>query len=58
MLAIVECGNEDIQLRWPLEDESMTRNDVGIVSVTIDLLIMSLFMGALWFIQTGVKRDT
>jgi hypothetical protein len=58
ILAIIECGNEDIQLRWPLENQKLNRNTVGIISVSIDLFITFTFLLALFFIQNGVKKDT
>jgi hypothetical protein len=58
MFAVIECGTDDLQLRWPFEGKTITRDIIGIVCVSIDLLIMTLFMLALWYIQSGVKRDT
>ena len=58
MFAVIECGTDDIELRWPFEGKTMPRDIIGIICVGIDLLIMFMFMLTLWYVQSGVKRDT
>ena len=57
LYALTECSNEEIELKYPFEGVSLDRKDLGIVAVLTDLLIMAMFLVALWLMSYFVEVD-
>ena len=54
---IFECSNEIVKMRYPYEDEQIERSDLGILSVVIDIAVMSVFLICLWFMRYFVHKE-
>jgi hypothetical protein len=55
LYALLECRNEQIDLP---DGDSVTRKEIGIAAVCIDLFIMMIFLLSIWIITYFVKLDT
>lgn len=55
---IFECSNEIVNLRFPYEGKNIERRNLGILSIVIDIIIMSIFLITIWFISYLVKKDS
>jgi len=55
LYALVECRNENIDIG---DDQYISRVDIGIAAVCIDLGIMMIFLLSLWIITYFVKLDS
>ena len=55
LYALVECRNEMIPLG---DDTSISRKQIGIAAVCIDLFIMMVFLLSIWIITYFVKLDS
>ena len=58
LYTIFECENDIITLRYPWEGNTMERKDLGILSVIIDIVVMTFFLFALWIISYLVRLDS
>ena len=58
LYTIFECENEVIKMRYPLTDKIMERKDLGILSVIIDIVIMTCFLFAIWIMSYLVRLDS
>lgn len=54
----VECSNENIELQGYFEGDKVSRTDVGLMAVIIDLVIMTIFLIGLWMLSYFVKVDS
>lgn len=59
LYAVTECKNEAITLGYPFDMYGFTlsRKTVGLTAVLVDLLYMTMFLGAIWVFQYFVKLD-
>jgi len=55
LYALVECRNEMIGLG---DNNFISRKDIGIAAVSIDLVIMLIFLLSLWIVTYFVKLDS
>lgn len=58
LYAVVECLNDDVELRYPFEGSKISRADIGFLAVSIDLVVMLLFMINLMMTSWLVKIDS
>ena len=58
LYATVECSNENIALYGPFAGKSITRKDLGIAAVILDIFIMASFLFGLWSISYFVRVDS
>ena len=59
LYATVECSNENIELQGEFfEGDKISRTDVGLIAVIIDLAIMTSFLFGLWLLSYFVKADS
>jgi hypothetical protein len=58
LYAVVECLNDDVELRFPFEGSKISRADIGFLAVSIDLVVMLLFMINLMMTSWLVKIDS
>ena len=45
-------------MRFPYEGKNIERRNLGILSIVIDIIIMSIFLITIWFISYLVKKDS
>ena len=55
---IFECSNEIVNLRFPYEGRDIERRNLGILTVVIDIVIMTIFIVTIWFITYLVRKDS
>lgn len=58
LYAVVECSNENVELLSPFEGKTIKRKNLGFYAVFTDLLLMTMFLFALWFITYFIKVDS